>query len=74
MTRFVTEQHAAETLGIKLATFRHFVNEGRIRRPDPLIGLYDMKAVHLAFDRMSGIGAPSNALDAWREKKLHDQH
>jgi hypothetical protein len=35
----------------------------------PEVGLYDMKALDLACDRLSGLGSPKNALDAWKDKK-----
>jgi hypothetical protein len=56
-------------LGVELATFRHLVACGRLPKALPDLGLYDMKAVDAALDRMSGISAPANALDAWRERR-----
>jgi hypothetical protein len=69
MTRLVTDTAAASELGVPLATFRHLVNCGRLPRPLPELDLYDMKAIHAALDRMSGITSPSNALERWREAR-----
>ena len=38
-------------------------------KPMDLCGLFDTKAVDLALDRLSGICSPTNALDAWRERR-----
>jgi hypothetical protein len=35
----------------------------------PDCDLYDTKAIDLAIDRVSGIGSPTNALDAWRMRR-----
>jgi hypothetical protein len=67
--RLLTEAKAAEAIGVELATFRHLVSCGRLPKPLADVGLYDMKAIDAALDRMSGIGAPANALDAWRERR-----
>lgn len=69
MPRLMTEGQAAEAIGLELATFRHLVACGRLPKPLPELGLYDMKAIDVALDRLSGIGAPANALDAWREQR-----
>jgi hypothetical protein len=67
--RLVPEQLAAEHVGVPLATFKHWVACGLMPKPLALCDLYDLKAVDLALDRLSGIGSPANALDAWREKR-----
>lgn len=66
--RFVTEKKAADELGLDLSRFRHLATTGRIPQPDPEIGLYDIKAIHAAFDRSAGIGGTANELDAWVER------
>ena len=68
MPRLVGEKEAAENIGLPLATFRAWVESGRLPRPLPDCGLYDVKALHAALDRVSGLGSPSNALDSWRAK------
>ena len=69
MPRLVTERVAAFTVGLDVATFRAWVKCGRLPPPVPDVGLYDLKAVDAALDRVSGLGSPANALDAWRAKQ-----
>jgi hypothetical protein len=64
--RLVSEQHAAEQIGLDLATFRAWVKSGRLPKPIADCGKYDLKAIDAALDRISGLGSASNALDAWR--------
>jgi hypothetical protein len=68
MARLVTEKQAAETIGIELATFREWVSCGRLPKPIPECGKFDLKAIDAAIDRISGLSNPSNALEAWRAK------
>jgi hypothetical protein len=68
MTRLVTEKEAAEIVGLELSTFRTWVTCGKLPKPIPDCGKYDMKAIDAALDRISGLGGPSNALDAWRAR------
>jgi len=63
LPRLVSEGQAAAAIGLELATFRKWVADGQL--PHPLLdcGKYDLRAIHLALDRMSGIGvdgSPSN--------------
>ena len=69
MPRLVSEKPAAEQLGLELATFRHWVRTNRLPGPIPDCDKYDMKAIDAALDRISGLGAPENALDAWIIRK-----
>jgi hypothetical protein len=69
MPRLVTEQKAAEQIGLDLATFRSWVGCGRLPKPLPDCGKFDLKAIDAALDRISGLGNSSNALDAWRERR-----
>jgi hypothetical protein len=69
LRRLATETAAAEAIGLELSTFRHLVACGRLPKPLPEVGLYDLKAIDAALDRMSGIGTPANALDRWRESR-----
>jgi hypothetical protein len=64
--RLVSEAEAVEETGIPLATFRSWVQSKRLPGPIPDLGLFDLKAVDLALDKISGIGGATNALDAWR--------
>lgn len=66
MVRLATETNAAKRLGLPLATFRQLVASGRLPKPIEEFGLYDMKALDAALDRLSGIGGPGNAYDAWK--------
>jgi excisionase family DNA binding protein len=68
MARLVTEKEAAEYVGLELATFRAWVSSGRLPGPIPDCGKYDVKALDKAIDLISGLGGPSNALDAWQMK------
>lgn len=67
--RLVTEAQAATVMRIELATFRHLVAIGRLPKPLPDLDRYDMKAIHAALYRMSGIGCASNELDKWLERR-----
>jgi hypothetical protein len=53
--RLASEVQAAAEIGLDLATFRGWVAEGRLPQALPGCGKYDMKAIHLILDRMSGI-------------------
>jgi hypothetical protein len=66
--RLVSDKEAAEEVGIPLATFRAWVEIGRLPKALPDIGKWDLRAIHAAIDRISGLGGASNALDAWRAK------
>ena len=66
MARLVGEREAAESIGLEVATFRAWVAAGRLPRPLPDCGKYDLKALDAAIDRVSGLGNAANALDSWR--------
>jgi hypothetical protein len=67
MPRLVGEKEAAEdVVGVELSVFRAWVAAGRLPKPMPDCGKYDRKALDAALDKLSGLGGPSNALDAWR--------
>src|SRR5262245_14510299 len=51
--RLVSEIEAAVQIGLDLATFRAWVAAGRLPHVLPDCGKYDMKAIHLALDRIS---------------------
>jgi hypothetical protein len=69
MARFICEAEAARQLGIPRSTFQHWVETGILPKPIPDLGLYDMKALDMACDRISGLGSAENALDAWRQRR-----
>jgi hypothetical protein len=60
LPRLVSEGQAAAAIGLELATFRAWVADGQLPDPLPDCGKYDLKAIHLALDRMSGIGVDAN--------------
>jgi hypothetical protein len=68
MSRLANEKEAADSVGLDLATFRAWVASGRLPKPIADCGKYDLKAIDAALDRVSGLGGPTNALDAWRTK------
>jgi hypothetical protein len=72
MARFICEIEAAKQLGIPRSTFQHWVETGILPKPIPDLGLYDMKALDRACDRISGLGSSENALDAWRQRRKHE--
>jgi len=69
MRRLANEKEAAEAIGLELATFRSLVECGKLPKPLPECGKFDMKAIDAALDRISGLGTPAKALDAWRTNK-----
>ena len=60
--RLASEVQAAAHIGLDLATFRAWAAAGRLPHALPDCGKYDMKAMHLALDRMSGIASRENGL------------
>jgi hypothetical protein len=68
VARLANEKEAAAAVGLDVATFRAWVSSGRLPGPIADCGKYDLKAIDAAIDRVSGLGSPNNALDAWRAK------
>jgi hypothetical protein len=66
MARLATEKEAADAIGLDLATFRAWVASGKLPKPIPDCGKFDLKAIDVALDKVSGLGSPANALDSWR--------
>ena len=66
--RLASEQRAAEEVGLDVATFRAWVKCGKLPKPLPDCGKFDLRAIDAALDRISGLSTPANALDAWRDK------
>jgi hypothetical protein len=62
--RLASEAQAAAQIGLTLATFRTWVADGRLPQKLSDCGKYDMKAIHLALDRISGISARENGLNS----------
>jgi hypothetical protein len=58
--RLANEAKAAAHIGLEIAAFRAWVADGRLPRPLPHCDKYDLKAIHLALDRMSRIGSPES--------------
>ena len=56
--RLANEAKAAAHIGLEIAMFRAWVADGRLPRALPHCDKYDLKAIHLAIDRMSRIGSP----------------
>ena len=69
MPRLVAEKEAAETVGLPLSTFKHWVQIGRLPKPLADCDKYDLKAIDAALDKVSGLGGATNALDAWRGQR-----
>jgi GYF domain 2 len=63
--RLASEVRAAIDIGLDLTTFRTWVADGRLPRALPDCGKYDMKAIHLALDRMSGIAPGEGGSSDW---------
>jgi GYF domain 2 len=66
--RLANEEQAAAQIGLELTTFRAWVTGGRLPQALPGCDKYDMKAIHLALDRMSGIASRENPSSDWVEK------
>ena len=66
--RLVGEVQAAVQIGLDLATFRAWVAAGRLPHALPDCGKYDMKAIHIALDQMSGIASRENRLEGGLER------
>ena len=69
MARFVSEKEAAEYIGVDTSLVRAWVACGRLPQPIPDCGKFDLRAIDVALDLLSGIGTPTSSLDAWRAKK-----
>ncbi len=67
--RFVTEKAAQEYFGLDKARWNALRKLNLIPSPVALIGLYDLKALDRAFDRISGLGSPDDLLTQWEQKR-----
>jgi len=70
--RLANEGQAASHIGLELATFRAWVSDGRLPHALPNSDKYDLKAIHLALDHMSGI-ASENTSNDWIERLAKSQ-
>ena len=59
--RLANEGQAASHIGLELTTFRAWVSDGRLPHALPNSDKYDLKAIHLALDHISGIAFRENA-------------
>ena len=71
--RLANEGLAASHIGLELATFRAWVADGRLPHALPDCDKYDLKAIHLALDRMSGIASRANGSNDWLERLAKSQ-
>ena len=69
MARLATEKEASDYIGLDLATFRIWVEGGRLPKPLVDCGKFDLKAIDAALDCLSGLGSSSDALDVWLRQK-----
>jgi hypothetical protein len=70
IVRLLTREEAARYCSISVQTFSHWVNLRRL--PPPIDGTkrWDLKAIDLALDSLSGLAtAESFALDEWKMKR-----
>ena len=70
--RLANEGQAASHIGLELTTFRAWVSDGRLPHALRNSDKYDLKAIHLALDHMSGI-ASENTSNDWIERLAKSQ-
>jgi hypothetical protein len=63
MARLATEKEASEYIGLDLATFRIWVERGRLPKPLVDCGKFDLKPIDAALDCLSGLGSSSDVLE-----------
>lgn len=74
-TRLVTEKEAAVAVGLDLATFRAWVAAGKLPKPIPECGRFDLKAIDAAIDRVSGLGTrPTRSTHGEQERQKMRVH
>ena len=66
--RFVTEAAAIQHFGLDKRSWNALLRLKLLPPPVALIGLYDLKALDRAFDRLSGLGSPDDALEQWERE------
>ena len=67
MTRFVSQADAMQHFGLDERRWNALLRLKLLPPPIALIGLYDLKALDRAFDRLSGLGSADDALNKWVE-------
>jgi len=73
LPRLANEGQAASHIGLDLVTFRAWVADGRLPHALPDCDKYDLKAIHLALDRISGIASRANGSNDWVERLAKSQ-
>lgn len=70
--RLLTRQQAADYCNLSPSAFSSWVRSGKLPHPLPGTTRWDLKAIDLALDKLSGLHTqtePSSPLDEWREKR-----
>ncbi len=70
--RFVTEKAAQEYFGLDKARWNALRKLNLIPSPVALIGLYDLKALDRAFDRLSGLGEGGDFWTQWNQRQANE--
>jgi hypothetical protein len=66
--RLLTREQAAAYCGLSVNGFSDWVKAGRLPGSIPGTARWDLKAIDIALDSLSGIGIGSSALDQWKAK------
>jgi hypothetical protein len=66
--RFVTAEAAQNFFGIDKVRWNALRKLNLIPSPVAVIGLYDLKALDRAFDRISGLGSGDDLLTQWEQQ------
>jgi hypothetical protein len=66
--RFATEEAAQKFFGIDKTRWNSLRKLKLIPAPVSVIGLYDLRALDHAFDRISGLGSAEDALAQWEQQ------
>jgi hypothetical protein len=71
--RLLTRQQAAEYCNLSPSSFSNWVRLGKLPHTLPGTARWDLKAIDVALDKLSGLliqtEASSSPLDEWREKR-----
>ena len=71
--RLLTRQQAADYCSLSPSSFSNWVRLGKLPHPLPGTTRWDLKAIDLALDKLSGLHTEpetsSSPLDEWREKR-----
>lgn len=66
--RFAKETEAQAFFGLDARAWNALRRQNIIPPPVATVGLYDLKALDRAFDRLSGLGSADDALTEWEAK------